>query len=256
MHVCVHPSSTQLPSILHPSIHPSSTHPLSTLHPSFIHPSIHPSIHPPSIHSSTHSPSNHPSSIHPSLYPFSIHPSSIHSPSVFHPSIHPSSIHPSSIHPSIYSPYIHPHILLPTIHPLSILHPSSIHPSIHPSSIHPSIHPSSPIHLLPSTHLSIHPSMSFFSPFLLPSLPPSHGVCLGGGAPELVHKDADDLGSGLHVSNHCQAILLGDFPPLEWGPLGPKSPTALLGKDTWASSAEGARCWRTAQRAAGFTQTL
>ena len=233
IHLCVH--ACHLLILLGPSS-VSQPHPLcACVCPSILHPT---SIHPPSLH------------------PSILHSSSIHSPSIFHPSIHPSSIHPSSIHPSINSPYIHPHILLPTIHPLSILHPSSIHPSIHPSSIHPSIHPSSPIHLLPSTHLSIHPSMSFFSPFLLPSLPPSHGVCLGGGAPELVHKDADDLGSGLHVSNHCQAILLGDFPPLEWGPLGPKSPTALLGKDTWASSAEGARCWRTAQRAAGFTQTL
>ena len=99
--------------------------------------------------------------------------------------------------------------------------------------------------------------LPFSSPFLRPSLPPSHGVCLGGGARELVHKDADDLaGGGSPVSNHGQAILLGDFLPLEWGPLGPKSPTALLGKCTWASSAEGTRCRGAAQQATGLTQTL
>ena len=95
-----------------------------------------------------------------------VHLSSVHPPPI-HPFIlRPSSIHPSSIDPSIRHPSIHTFSFDPSsIHHPSILYPPSTHPPIHSSII---THP-------PSIHPSIHSSMfPFFSPFLLPSLPPSH----------------------------------------------------------------------------------
>ena len=84
----IHPSIHQppiLPSINHPSFHPSTTHP---------------SIHQPPILPSINHPSFHPSTTHPSIHQPPI------LPSINHPSFHPSTTNSSTHQPPIHPPSI------------------------------------------------------------------------------------------------------------------------------------------------------
>ncbi|XP_041096842.1 derlin-2-like, partial [Polyodon spathula] len=94
IHPSTPPCNTNLPFIIHPSIHP----PCNTNLPFIIHPSIHPpplqyqpALYHPSIHPSTPPaiPTCPLSSIHPSIHPSPLQ----YQPALYHPSIHPS-IHP------------------------------------------------------------------------------------------------------------------------------------------------------------------
>jgi len=160
-----------LPSIIHPSIHPSvlldvpspvvsiivpssinhssSIIPSSIIHSSFIHHSI---IHHSSIivHPSFHS------FIHPSIGPF--RRLILTDVSIFHPSIHLSSIHHPFIYRSIHRPSFH-RSFLPSFHP-------SIDRSIHHLSVHPSFFD----HIDPSIHRSCRSFQSFQND---PSINPS-----------------------------------------------------------------------------------
>lgn len=97
-----HPSTIYSRSVHHSS--PAYSSILSSLcqfvhHPSIICPSVHPSSVRPSVHDS--SPAY--SSIHPLVIPLSVGPSIIIYPSIHHLSIIcPFIIHPSSVHPAIY----------------------------------------------------------------------------------------------------------------------------------------------------------
>lgn len=129
MYPCIHPPSTQ-----HPSIYPVSTIYLPSTHPVS-------ATHPPSIHQPSTSPPIHHPSIHPSIQ----HPQFIHQPFTHHPP-HLLSYLSLSLSPNS--------TIFPSIH-LSICHSICVSIIIYLLSIHPSIDAHRHRHINKETHAHI-----------------------------------------------------------------------------------------------------